>query len=666
MRPRDGADTARAHQGVDMVDYAKLSRDDLIRLLLERDGADAGGIRLTYPGQTPPWQIIRQLKPRSQRIEPKLCVGNEAYQSQNMLIEGENLQALVSMYKYRGQVDLVLTDPPYNTGLDFRYNDRWDEDPNDPDLGTLVPADDGSRHSKWLRFMTPRLWMMKEMLRPGGVLAICIDHREVFRLGMLLDEMFGESNRIGIINWQKSYAPKNNVGKRSHISTSTEYVLVYAKSVDRAKTNLLPRSEAMNARYGNRDGDPKIWKAGDLTGPGADTHRSQVYGVQNPFTGQMVYPTAGRCWAAERRRIKSMLEAYRIKYKDAALDDGCVAALVIDGDLDEAKKIAEQIRDKEVWPIGHWRDDGQGTFGVKKYLEDVKQGITPMTYWSDDDYDTPLVTDSTSWDHEQSGHSQSGINELSAIVGRGHGFETVKPLKLIKKIIQIWCPPSGIVLDPFAGSGTTGHAVLDLNRESASSRRFVLIEQGRPERGDAYARTLTYERLKRVISGERATKDGTVALSADPLPGGFRFSKLMDQVDANAVLALEREEMVDLLLTSYWDQRDRSAGHLQRLPAGTHLHLFAKSGKGEGFFLVWNGPDKPSVLNRTAFRAIAAEAEAEGISQPFHVYARISTYSGPNVEFYQIPSKILDVLGFNEAVHPYGTNGPVDAEEGVE
>jgi adenine-specific DNA-methyltransferase len=182
----------------------------------------------------------------------------------------------------------------------------------------------------------------------------------------------------------------------------------------------------------------------------------------------------------------------------------------------------------------------------------------------------------------------------------------------------------------------------------------LLIEQGRPERGDAYARTLTYERLKRVISGERTSKTGDVSVTATPLPGGFRFSKLMNQVDAAAVLALEREEMVDLLLTSYWDQRDRSAGHLQRLPAGSHQHLFAKSAKGEGFFLVWNGPDAPSVLNRATFRAIAAEAEAEGLTQPFHVYARISTYSGPNVEFYQIPNKILDALGFNEAVHPYG------------
>ena len=208
-----------------MENYGKLSREELIRLLMERDGDDLGGIRMSYPGQRPPWQIVRQVKPRSQKIERKLSHGSEIEQSENLIIEGENLQALVSLYKYRGQVDLILTDPPYNTGLDFRYNDRWDEDPNDPDLGKLVLIDDGSRHSKWLRFMKPRVWMMKEMLKPSGVFAICIDHRELYRLGMLLDEIFGESNRIGIINWQKSYAPRND---QKHLSTATEYVLVYA------------------------------------------------------------------------------------------------------------------------------------------------------------------------------------------------------------------------------------------------------------------------------------------------------------------------------------------------------------------------------------------------------------------------------------------------------
>lgn len=215
-----------------MTDYEKLSREDLIRILQERDAKLAGGIRVTYPGQAPPWQIARRVQPRAQRIDKKLSYGTEGQQAENLIVDGENLQALVSLYKYRGQVDLVLTDPPYNTGQDFRYNDKWDEDPNDPDLGEIVPVEDGSRHSKWMRFMTPRLWMMKEALRPGGVLAICIDHRELFRLGMLLDEIFGEANRIAVINWQKTYAPKNNVGKKTHVSTSTEYVLVSLTLID--------------------------------------------------------------------------------------------------------------------------------------------------------------------------------------------------------------------------------------------------------------------------------------------------------------------------------------------------------------------------------------------------------------------------------------------------
>lgn len=648
-----------------MRDYDKLSREDLIRLAMESETDSVGGIRLTYPGQTPPWQIVRRVQPRAQRIEKKFSCGTEEQQAENCIIEGENLQALVSLYKYRGQIDLILADPPYNTGQDFRYNDHWDEDPNDPDLGQIVPADDGSRHSKWLRFMTPRVWIMKEMLRPGGVIAICIDHRELFRLGMLLDEIFGESNRIGIINWQKSYAPRND---QKHISTATEYVLVYAKNLDRSKTSLLPRTEAMNARYLSPDGDPEPWKPGDLTAPGDTTHPTMVYAVQSPFTGILHYPSAGRHWGSEKRRMKTWLEEWGSVYEERDLRDGKSPSLVIkraplpsekafkpdDPVLRRARKAAEVIREKGNWPAAHWRDGGHGTFGMKKYLKWVKQGIVPTTYWADDDYEDPLEIGITSWSHVQSGHSQAGINELSAIVGRGHGFETVKPMRLFKKIIQIWCPATGIVLDPFAGSGTTGHAVLELNAESEAHRRFILIEQGRPERGDPYARTLTKERVKRAITGERGGKNGKASKAIHPIPGGFRFSTLMSKVDAAAVLALEREEMIDLLLTSHWDQRERAAAHLRRLPAGSHTHLFAKSARGEGFFLIWNGPNKPSTLDREAFRMIAKEAATERLSHPFHVYARISTYSGPNIEFYQIPNRILEKLGFNEAVHAYG------------
>src|SRR5690606_20479714 len=141
------------------MNYEQLSRASLIRLLQEHDEAlaEAGrdGIVMSYTGRTAPWQIIRQVKPKLSRIITKQCTGNADAQSRNEIWDGENLSAMVTLYKYRGQVDLILTDPPYNTGEDFRYNDKWDIDPNDPDLGDLVPKDDGSRHSKWLRFMTP-------------------------------------------------------------------------------------------------------------------------------------------------------------------------------------------------------------------------------------------------------------------------------------------------------------------------------------------------------------------------------------------------------------------------------------------------------------------------------------------------------------------------------
>lgn len=333
--------------------------------------------------------------------------------------------------------------------------------------------------------------------------------------------------------------------------------------------------------------------------------------------------------------------------------DGRAPSLVIKGSLEKAKAAAQAILDAGKWPVGYWRDGGLGAFREKVYLKDVKKGVVPMTYWGDEEFDSPDVLGAMSWEHEQSGHSQSGVNELSAIVGRSHGFETVKPLKLMKKIMQIWCPPGGIVLDPFAGSGTTGHAVLELNKEAGANRRFVLIEQGRPERGDSYARTLTCERLRRAISGERVNKQGATLVLAEPLASGFRFSKLTSKVDATAVLSLQREEMLDLLITSHWDQTERAGAHLSRMPADSAAHLFARNSRGEGYFLVWKGPDGPSVLNRTIFREITAEAKLNGLTAPFHVYARTSVFPGPNIHFYQIPDRILEKLGFNEATQSY-------------
>lgn len=651
------------------MDYDSLPRAALIRLLQEQEQAnrEAGkdGIRMNYAGRTAPWHITRQVKPKLHKIVKKFSVGEEAYQAVNEIWDGENLSTMVTLYKHRGRVDLILTDPPYNTGEDFRYNDKWDKDPNDPDLGDLVPKDDGSRHSKWLKFMTPRLWMMREMLKPGGVIAICIDHRELYRLGMLMDEIFHEDNRIGIINWQKAYSPKNDTGgKKGGLSSATEYVLVYAKDEDRAKTGLLARTEAMNARYTNIDEDVEgDWASSDAAAP--EYRRTGTFGIQSPFTGKMYYPSgnpASNHWRLEAKEMKKLLEAWGTEYVYKQLDDGCEAKAIViksckfsgnepllnSAPVKAARDMAQRRYAQPIWPQLIFTDGGEGGPRLKKHLNKIKKGKVPLTYWANEDYDTPLEIESQSWDHEESGHSQTGINELDSVVGKGHDFKTVKPLRLIKKIIQIWCKPDGLVLDPFAGSGTTAHAVVELNAESGADRNFILIEQGNTEKGDHYARSLTAERVRRVITGEFASG------KRDPVPGGFRFIELRkEKIDAKAVNELAREEMIDLLLTVYWNKAEKAKSYLQRLPLGAHRHLFAVNSKNEGFFLIWDEPDQPSKLNRESFKRVAEEAKAAGLASRYHVYATIATYIGNGLEFYKIPDSVLEHIGFNSRADAY-------------
>ena len=669
--------------------YEQLTRGDLIRLLEQHDAerAEAGkdGIIMSYTGRTAPWQIIRQVKPKLTNIHQRSSAGDAQAQGQNIIMDGENLSAMVTLYKYRGQVDLILTDPPYNTGEDFRYNDKWDKDPNDPDLGDLVPKEDGSRHSKWLRFMTPRIWMMREMLKPGGVIAICIDHRELYRLGMLMDEVFREENRIGIINWQKAYSPKSDTGgKKGGLSTATEYVLVYAKDGEKAKTGLLDRTAEMNSRYTNDDGDiDGEWASDNPAGTGSDTHPKMVYAIQSPFTGALFYPPEGSHWRNEKSRMREWLQAWGSEYEEKWIDDGNefhdeksgrtqkVKALVLKGArfeggqpagpealLKKARTAAQRKYDSGQWPRLIFTGNGDGGPRLKRYLKEIKKGKVPMTYWANDDYTSLTGIESQSWDHKESGHSQTGITELDAVVGKGHNFKTVKPLRLMTKIIQIWCRPDGIVMDPFAGSGTTGHAVLDLNKQSGASRRFILIEQGNDEKGDHYAKTLTADRVRRVIKGD--WKSG----AREPLGGGFQFIELKrQQVDASAVNALQREEMIDLLLTSHWDKSDRAKMSLTRFsPEVSRRFLFATNSRNEGFFLIWNGADQPSILNRDTFKAIVEEAKAHGLMDRYHVYASLAPYSGRTVEFYKIPDRVLEHIGFNTRADAY--NNETENEQG--
>jgi adenine-specific DNA-methyltransferase len=636
----------------------KLSREELIDLLEARG---EGGIHIDFSGKRRARKLARRVRPRIAKPIKKYSAGSEAERAKNLLVEGDNLQAMATLYRERGHVDLILADPPYNTGNDWRYNDHWEDDPNDPGLGSWVSADDRARHTKWMRFMWPRLQMMRSMLRPTGVLAICIDHRELFRLGQMLDELFGEANRLAIINWQRSATRRNDKGGRAGqggVSVSTEYILVYARDRQRARTGVEDRADFES--YKNKDGDPQgDWYGVDPFAPGAATHPGMLYGVQSPFTGEIHYPPGSKCWANEKSWVKEQLEMWGSTYEELDLDDGKRPALVLKGaegprEVDDLAKgpAVKKARTKAlkvqkgVLPELFFTKDGDGRPRRKAYKDKIKEGLVPTTFWTYDDEQVDL--DAASWGHSESGTSEVGARELAAVVGDNHGFETVKPLKLFGKIIQLWCPPDGLVLDPFAGSGTTGHAVLEMNSEREASRRFILIEQGRPEKGDPYARSLMAKRLQRVVSGKWD------AGSRPPLGGGFRFAALDKRVDADALLSMEREDLADTIIASHFDGNDVKRESLVDYPPDSGFkYLVARNSENEGFFLVWSGAEGNTDFTEDIYVACAEEAKAAELAPRYHVYARLYRFQTKNVVFYPIPDRILMDFGLDLRGEPY-------------
>jgi adenine-specific DNA-methyltransferase len=275
----------------------------------------------------------------------------------------------------------------------------------------------------------------------------------------------------------------------------------------------------------------------------------------------------------------------------------------------------------------------------------LKPGFVPTTFWASDDFSFPEKLGSTSWPHQISGHSEQGVDELTAIVGEGHEFKTVKPLKLFQRVVDLWSPKDGLVVDPFAGTGTTAHAVLSLNSEG-SARRFIMIEQGRPERGDSYARSLTSKRLQRVISGKWANGKGK------PLGGGFEFVTLEKKVDADALLKLERDEMVDTVIGSHFESDDRRGPLLMRIKE-SFKYLVAKNTNNEGVFLVWTGPNGNINLTREVYESCVKEGKAAGLESVYHVYARLFVYQTDTVVFYQIPDRILADFGLDLRNEPF-------------
>lgn len=417
--------------------------------------------------------------------------------SQNMIIHGDNLAALKSLLpQYEGRIQCIYLDPPYNTGNEgWVYNDNVNDPRIKKWLGEVVgkEGEDLSRHDKWLCMMYPRLRLMQKLLADNGAIFISIDDNEQTHLKEICDEIFGAQCFVATISWQHTYSPRND---SKGISGETEYILVYSKTTGWVPRKL-PRTEKMNSKYQNKDGDKNLWRTSDAFAPSAATHQGMVYAIQHPFTGNMIYPYNGACWPWQQDdMLKEMQKWGDYKYED--LHDDCkraevcgvpvseikkgVKGIVLARPLAEAQKQAQSIYDKGSWPIFFFTNKGLGGIARKTYLKDT-DGRVVTNFWS----------------YSETGHTDEAKKEIKTIFGQKL-FDTPKPTRLLKRIIQISMDKDSIILDAFAGSGTTAQSVLEMNKQDGGCRKFILIEMM------DYAENITAQRVRKVISGYSAAK----------------------------------------------------------------------------------------------------------------------------------------------------------------
>jgi site-specific DNA-methyltransferase (adenine-specific)/adenine-specific DNA-methyltransferase len=393
---------------------------------------------------------------------------SEVSHGDNLLVQGDNLLALKALLPhYAGQVKCIYIDPPYNTGNEgWVYNDNVNSPEMKAWLGKVVggESEDLSRHDKWLCMMYPRLVLLREMLCEDGSLWMSIDDNEVHHARSIMDEIFGRENFIATIIWQKIDGPKNSA---MYLSEDHDYILLYAKSAHSWRPNKLTRTEAMIARYKNPDNDPRgVWLLSDLAA--RNFYAQGRYSIKTPSGRIIEGPPAGSYWRVSR------------------------------------EKFEELDKDNRVW----WGKSGGNRPGIKRFLSDVQDGVVPQTLWL--------------W--KDVGSTRNSKQELSQIMDAGVSqdlFITPKPTGLIQRILQIATNSNDLILDSFAGSGTTGHAVLRINQEDNGNRRFILIEID-----EGITKNITAERLKRVSQGYEWNGQKGDKKEEEGLGGGFRFCTL--------------------------------------------------------------------------------------------------------------------------------------------
>ena len=493
-------------------------------------------------------------------LEPVPALSCGPADTGNLIVQGDNLHALKALLpRYAGQVKCIYIDPPYNTGNEgWVYNDNV----NSPEirrwLGEVVGKEGETldRHDRWLCMMYPRLVLLRQFLREDGAIFVSIDDTEVATLRLLMDEIFGKRNFLASIVWQKKQSPQSDA---INLSDMHDYVIAYAmrakeSRLDQAGWNrhLLPRSDIQDARFDNLDNDPRgPWTSTDYTcNKTADERPNLYYPIINPLSGDEIWPSKTRAWAFDR---------------DA-----------------HARNVAEG----RIW----WGATGKSRPRIKKYLNEVSDGIVPSTWWP----------------REFAGDNQESRRELRAIFGADDSpldFSTPKPTSLIKRILQISTDNDSLILDSFAGSGSTGHAVLKQNAEDGGSRRFILVEMETD-----IARSVTAERVRRVSQGYTNGKGQQVS----GFGGGFQFCRLSPEPLFDPTGQVRRDVTFAQLAEFVWFVETGSgfSGRADSPLLGEH--------EGRAIYLLYNG-------------ILGDLAEAGGNVLTSAVLDRLPRFGGPKV-----------------------------------
>ena len=373
--------------------------------------------------------------------------------SGNMIIHGDNLEALKSLLpRYEGRVKCIYIDPPYNTGNEgWSYNDNVNDPKMRKWLGEVVgkEGEDLTRHDKWLCMMYPRLKLLHRLLSEDGAIFVSIDNVEYANLKLICDEIFGGKNFVDSISWFKKASPSNDA---TFFSNDIEYIVIYARKKDIWRPKRLQLTEKQMAYYQNPDNDPRgAWNSATYTCNKSNTERPNLYyPIQNPNTGKIVYPKTTAVWKYSQAQTEQYQQEGRL----------------------------------------FWGINGKSKFPrFKKYLSE-HNGVVNRTLWHYSDVS----------------HTQGASTELSKV---GIKFPTPKPSQLIERILQIATDKDSIILDSFAGSGTTAHAVLNMNKADGGNRRFILVEM------EDYADSITAERVKRVIKGYGSGKNAVKGTGGD-------------------------------------------------------------------------------------------------------------------------------------------------------